>query len=163
MNLVVTHDPLEAIALADRLIVLEGGRVVQSGTPAEVSEHPRSRYVADLVGVNLLRGVASGGAVELEGGGRLEAVGAGTGDVFAVIAPSSVSLWRSRPVGSPRNVWTGRAAGLDLLGDRVRVRAQGRPTLVAEVTPGAVSELQLAEGAEVWVSVKATEVRVYPA
>jgi len=163
VNLVVTHDPLEAIALADRLIVLEGGRVVQSGTPAEVSEHPRSRYVADLVGVNLLRGVASGGAVELEGGGRLEAVGAGTGDVFAVIAPSSVSLWRSRPVGSPRNVWTGRAAGLDLLGDRVRVRVEGRPTLVAEVTPGAVSELQLAEGAEVWVSVKATEVRVYPA
>jgi molybdate transport system ATP-binding protein len=163
VNLVVTHDPLEAIALADRLIVVEGGRVVQAGTPGEVAEHPRSRYVADLVGVNLLRGRASGDAVEVAGGGRLEVVGEGSGEVFAVISPSSVSLWRSRPVGSPRNVWTGRATGLDLLGDRVRVRVEGPPTLVAEVTPAAVKELQLAEGSEVWVSVKATEVRVYPA
>jgi molybdate transport system ATP-binding protein len=76
-----------------------------------------------------------------------------------------VSLWRSRPDGSPRNVWRGRAAGLDLLGDRVRVRVDGRPqpSLVAEVTPAAVAELDLAEGSDVWVSVKATEVRVYPA
>jgi molybdate transport system ATP-binding protein len=163
VNLLVTHDPLEAIALADRLIVVEQGRVVQAGTPAEVTEHPRSRYVADLVGVNLLRGRASGDAVEVEGGGRLEVVGAGSGEVFAVIPPRSVSLWRTRPVGSPRNVWTGRATGLDLLGDRVRVRVDGQPSLVAEVTPAAIAELQLAEGSDVWVSVKATEVRVYPA
>ena len=163
MNLLVTHDPLEAIALADRLIVLEGGRVLQAGTPAEVTEHPRSAYVADLVGVNLLRGKASGDLVEVEGGGRLEAVGAGHGEVFAVIPPRSVSLWRNRPDGSPRNVWAARAAGLDLLGDRVRVRVEGRPSLVAEVTPAAVADLGLAEGTEVWVSVKATEVRVYPA
>jgi molybdate transport system ATP-binding protein len=163
VNLLVTHDPLEAIALADRLIVVERGRVVQAGTPAEVTEHPRSRYVADLVGVNLLRGRATGNAVEVEGGGRLEVVGAGMGEVFAVIPPRSVSLWRSRPVGSPRNVWTGRATGLDLLGDRVRVRVDGQPSLVAEVTPAAIAELQLAEGTEVWVSLKATEVRVYPA
>src|SRR5205807_1596481 len=78
VNLLVTHDPLEAVALADRLIVLEGGRVLQTGTPAEVTEHPRSPYVADLVGVNLLRGRASGDVVEVEGGGRLEVVGAGT-------------------------------------------------------------------------------------
>src|SRR5437879_8428482 len=157
VNLLVTHDPLEAIALADRLIVLEGGRVLQAGTPAEVTEHPRSAYVADLVGVNLLRGKASGDLVEVEGGGRLEAVGAGHGEVFAVIPPRSVSLWRNRPDGSPRNVWAARAAGLDLLGDRVRVRVEGRPSLVAEVTPAAVADLGLAEGTEVWVSVKATE------
>jgi molybdate transport system ATP-binding protein len=163
VNLLVTHDPLEAIALADRLIVIEGGRIVQGGTPAEVAEHPRSRYVADLVGVNLLRGRASGDAVDVDGGGRLEVVGAGTGDVFAVIPPRSVSLWPERPVGSPRNVWSGRATSLDLLGDRVRVRVEGRPTLVAEVTPGAVAELALTEGAEVWVSVKATEITVYAA
>jgi molybdate transport system ATP-binding protein len=163
VNLLVTHDPLEAVALADRLIVIEQGRIVQAGTPAEVTEHPRSPYVADLVGVNLIRGTASGDAVEVEGGGRLGVVGAGHGPVFAVIPPSAVSLWRERPVGSPRNVWTGRAAGLDLLGDRVRVLVRGRPSVVAEVTPAAVAELGLAEGAEVWVSVKATEVRVYPA
>ena len=164
VNLLVTHDPLEAMALADRLIVVEGGRVVQAGAPAEVTERPRSPYVADLVGVNLLRGAAAGDAVEVAGGGgRLEVVGAGTGEVFAVIPPHSVSLWRSRPDGSPRNVWRGRAAGLDLLGDRVRVRIEGRPRLVAEVTAAAVAELGLAEGTEVWVSVKATEVQVYPA
>jgi molybdate transport system ATP-binding protein len=163
LNLLVTHDPLEAIALADRLIVIERGRIVQAGTPAEVAERPRSAYVAELVGVNLLRGIASGDHVDLESGGRLEAVGAGSGEVFAVVPPSSVSLWRSQPEGSPRNVWRGRAAGLDLLGDRVRVRVEGVPSVVAEVTPGAVADLALAEGTEVWVSVKATEVRVYPA
>ena len=163
VNLLVTHDPLEAIALADRLIVLEGGRVLQAGTPAEVTEHPRSPYVADLVGVNLLRGKALGDVVEVDGGGRLEVVGAGSGEVFAVVPPRSVSLWRSRPIGSPRNVWAGRARRLDLLGDRVRVRVEGRPSLVAEVTPAAVAELGLVDGADVWVSIKATDVRVYSA
>ena len=165
VNLLVTHDPLEAIALADRLSVIERGRIVQAGPPAEVTERPRTPYVADLVGVNLLRGQAAGDGIELGGGGRLEVVGARAGEVFAVIPPRSISLWRSRPDGSPRNVWRGRAAGLDLLGDRVRVRvdAAPQPSLVAEVTPAAVTELELAEGSEVWVSVKATEVNVYPA
>jgi len=165
VNLLVTHDPLEAIALADRLIVIERGRIVQAGTPAEVTERPRSAYVADLVGVNLLRGVAAGDAIEVGDGGRLEVVGAGRGEVFAVVPPRSVSLWRSRPDGSPRHVWRGRAEGLDLLGDRVRVRIDGRPqpSLVAEVTPAAVAALGLAEGSDVWISLKATEVRVYPA
>jgi len=165
VNLLVTHDPLEAIALADRLIVIERGRIVQAGTPAEVTERPRSAYVADLVGVNLLRGRAGGDGIDLGEGGRLEVVGAGSGEVFAVIPPRSISLWRTRPDGSPRNVWRGRAAGLDLLGDRVRVRVEARPqpSLVAEVTPAAVAELDLAEGSDVWVSVKATEVSVYPA
>jgi len=163
VNLLVTHDPLEAIALADRLIVVEAGRVVQAGTPAEVTERPRTPYVADLVGVNLLRGRGSGDTVEVDGGGRLEVVGGIGGEVLAVVPPRSVSLWRSRPAGSPRNVWRGRATGLDLLGDRVRVRVEGPPRLVAEVTPAAVAELRLAEGTEVWVSVKATEVQVYSA
>jgi molybdate transport system ATP-binding protein len=162
VSLLVTHDPLEAIALADRLIVIEGGRVVQAGTPAEVTQHPRSRYVADLVGVNLLRGRMHGDAIEVEGGGRLQAVGAGDGEVLAVIHPSGVSLWRTRPVGSPRNLWSGRVVSLDWLGDRVRVQLSGPPTLVAEVTPAAVAELGLVEGTEIWVSVKATEVKVYP-
>jgi molybdate transport system ATP-binding protein len=164
VNLLVTHDPLEAIALADRLIVIEGGRIVQSGTPPEVTSRPRSAYVADLVGVNLVRGLAGADSIALPGAGHLQVAGATPGEVFAVIEPRAVSLWRSRPDGSPRNVWRGRARGLDLLGDRVRVRidAGERPSLVAEVTPAAVAELGLAEGSEVWVSVKATEIRVYP-
>jgi molybdate transport system ATP-binding protein len=163
VNLVVTHDPLEAVALADHLVVMERGRIVQSGSAADVTERPRSRYVADLVGVNLLRGRLGQGVVALQSGGRLVTAAAGGGEVFAVVAPRSVSLWRSRPDGSPRNVWRGRATGIDLQGDRVRVLVEGAPSLVAEVTPAAMSDLALDEGREIWVSVKATEVTAYPA
>ena len=163
VRILVTHDPLEAIALADRLVVLEHGKVVQSGSPAEVTARPRSRFVADLAGVNLLRGQGRGDHVELEGGTALAAPEAGDGDVFAVIHPRAVALYTSRPEGTPRNVWRGRAEDLDLQGERVRVRLSGAVPLVAEVTPSAVRELHLDAGAEVWVAVKATEVSVYPA
>jgi len=163
VNLVVTHDPLEAVALADRLVVIEQGRIVQSGSAAEVTGRPRSRYVADLVGVNLFRGRARQGVVELDSGGQLVTAATGAGEVFAVVAPRSVSLWRSRPDGSPRNVWRGRASAIDLQGDRVRLLVEGTPSLVAEVTPAALVDLGLNEGSEIWVSVKATEVTVYPA
>ena len=163
VRILVTHDPLEAIALADRLVVLEHGKVVQSGSPAEVTARPRSRFVADLAGVNLLRGQGRGDHIELAGGTALAAPEAGDGDVFAVIHPRAVALYTSRPEGTPRNVWRGRAEDLDLQGERVRVRLSGAVPLVAEVTPSAVRELHLDAGAEVWVAVKATEVSVYPA
>jgi molybdate transport system ATP-binding protein len=85
------------------------------------------------------------------------------GDVFAVVHPRTVALYRTRPDGTPRNVWEGRAADLDLEGDRVRVRLTGSPPIVAEVTPAAVRELELDRGERVWIGVKATEVQVYPA
>ena len=163
VRVLVTHDPLEAIALADRLVVLEQGRIVQSGTPAEVTARPRSRFVADLAGVNLLRGRAEHGRVAIEGGAALAVPDAGEGEVFAVIHPRAVALYRSRPDGTPRNVWLGHVDELDLEGQRVRVRLGGPIPLVAEVTPGAVRELGLESHAEVWIAVKATEISVYPA
>lgn len=163
VRLLVTHDPVEAMAMADRLVVLERGRVQQSGTPAEVTQHPRSPYVADLVGVNLFRGRASHDVITLADGGSLTAAGAADGDVFAVVHPRAVALYRSRPDGTPRNVWEGRAVDLDLEGDRVRVRLAGSPSIVAEVTPAALRDLGLDRGDRVWVAVKATEVSVYPA
>jgi molybdate transport system ATP-binding protein len=163
VRLLVTHDPLEAMAMADRLVILEQGRVLQSGSPAEVTQHPRSRYVADLVGVNLFRGRASKNVISLAGGGSLMAAGATDGEVFAVVHPRTVALYRTRPDGTPRNVWEGRAVDLDLQGDRVRVRLEGTPAIVAEVTPAAVRELSLDRGDPVWIGVKATEVDVYPA
>lgn len=163
LRLVVTHDPLEAAALADRLVVMENGRLVQTGSPAEVTEHPRSQYVADLVGVNLLRGQADQGSVRLPGGTVIAAAGAESGEVFAVIHPRAVALHRQRPEGSPRNVWRGRITGIELMGGRVRVRVDGEVPVVAEVTPAALRELGLEEGGEVWLSFKATEVGVYPA
>jgi molybdate transport system ATP-binding protein len=162
VRLVVTHDPLEAMAMADRLVILEQGRVLQSGSPAEVAERPRSRYVADLVGVNLFRGRAHDNVIVLDGGGSLTVAEGIDGNVFAVVHPRTVALYRSRPDGTPRNVWEGRASNLDLEGDRVRVRLEGSPAIVAEVTPAAVRDLGLDRGDSVWVSVKATEINVYP-
>ena len=163
IRIVITHDPLEAVALADRLVIIEHGRVVQTGSPADVTQRPRSRYVADLVGVNLLRGTAAAGQVAVDGGATLQSADGADGEVFAVIHPRAVALHRARPEGSPRNVWRGRASALDFQGDRVRVGIEGEMPIIAEVTPAAVSELGLAEGGEVWVSVKATEITVYPA
>ncbi|GAC1505422.1 MAG: ABC transporter ATP-binding protein [Candidatus Dormibacteraceae bacterium] len=163
VRLIVTHDPLEAITLADRLVVLENGSVVQSGTPDEVTARPRSRFVADLAGVNLLRGRGRGDRVELTTGASLAAPEAGEGDVFAVIHPRAVALHLSRPEGTPRNVWQGVVEDIDLNGDRVRVRVRGPVPLVAEVTTAAVRELGLHPGSTVWVAFKATEVSVYPA
>lgn len=160
MRIVVTHDPLDALALGDRLVVLEEGRVVQEGTVDEIRVRPRSRYVADLVGVNLFRGRADGGVVRLDGA-VLVVADALDGDVFAVIHPSAVALHRARPEGTPRNVWQGTVAALDLEGERVRVTLDGAVALSADVTPASVSALGLAPGVAVWASVKATEVAIY--
>jgi len=163
VRLVVTHDPLEAVALADRLIVMEAGRLVQTGSAAEVTERPRSQYVADLVGVNLLRGDADHGSVRLPNGPVVATAGAEVGQVFAVVHPRAVAIHRVHPEGSPRNVWFGRATSIEMLGNRVRVRIDGEVSIVAEVTPAALRDLNLVEGGEVWLSFKATDVAVYPA
>jgi molybdate transport system ATP-binding protein len=163
VKLLVTHDPLEAIALSSWLIVIEAGRVTQAGTAAEVTERPRSAWVADLVGVNLLRGRAHGDRVALESGVDLLVPDAGDGEVFVVIHPRAVALHIQRPEGTPRNVWQTSIVGLDHQGSRVRVRAAGPIPLVAEVTAGAVAALPVREGDAMWVSVKATDISVYPA
>ena len=161
-RLLVTHDPLEAMVLSDRLVIIEGGRVVQRGTPAEVSQRPRSRYVAELVGLNLYKGRAVGDAVNVDAA-TIAVPAAGHGDVFVVVRPQTVALHRSRPEGTPRNVWRGEVEAADLDGDRMRVRVGGELPLVAEVTTAAALELRLPDGGPVWASVKATEVLVYPA
>ena len=163
VRILVTHDPLEAVALADRIVVIEEGTIVQSGDVAEVTARPRSRYVAEFVGVNLFRGRGFGDSIEIDTGGALAAPDARWGDAFAVVHPHAVSIHRKEPEGSPRNVWRGTVEGCDFEGDRVRVRIQGTPSIVAEVTPPAANELDLVDGGPVWVSVKATDVVVYPA
>jgi len=163
-RLVVTHDPVEAMILADRLVVLEGGRIVQSGSPVEISRNPRSPWIAQLVGLNLYRGRARQGVVTLADGGALVTAEPHlAGDVFATFPPQAVALSTSRPEGSPRNRWPGTVASLEPEGDRVRVRVDGAVPLVAQVTPAAVGELALGEGMAVWASVKATDVTVYEA
>ncbi len=163
VRVLVTHDPVEALALAERIVVVEDGRVVQEGTPDDVRTRPRTRYVADLVGLNLFRGRGAGDRVVLDAGGEIAAPDSGYGDVIAIVHPHAIALHRSRPEVSARNVWATVIDALDLEGDRVRVRLRGPVDLVAEVTPAAVTDLALAPGLEVWASVKATEVQVSPA
>jgi molybdate transport system ATP-binding protein len=163
VRLLVTHDPLEAMALADRLVVMESGRLVQEGPIAEVTARPRSAWVAAMVGLNLFRGRVDDGSLALSDGLSLAVVTEVRGEAFAVVHPRAVTLHRARPEASARNVWQGEADSLDLEGDRVRVRVSGSIPIVAEVTPAAVADLGLAAGGEVWVAVKATEVSVYPA
>ena len=161
-RLLVTHDPVEAMTLGDRLVVLEQGRVVQTGAPGELRERPRSDYVAALVGLNLFRGQASRGAVVLDGGAELVVPDARTGAVYAAVHPRAVALYRFRPEGTPRNVWQGRVDGLDDEGERMRVTVAGPIRVVAEVTKAAAADLGLAKGQSVWASIKATEIDVYP-
>ena len=160
----VTHDPLDAMVLADRVVVLEEGQVVQEGTPADVARAPRTDYVARLVGLNLLRGVAAAGDVRLAEGGRLSTATAVEGPVLLSFTPAAVALSGARPgVASPRNVWSCSVRGVERHGDVVRVRLAGPPDVAADVTAAAVAELGLTPGAPVWASLKATEVRAYPA
>lgn len=162
--LIVTHDPVEAVSLADRVLVLDEGRALQDAAPAEVTRHPRSPWVARMLGRNAWPGTGSGAAeLALAGGGRLvvaEPVGAG--ESLAIIAPEAVSVHRDRPTGSPRNVWPGTVRELTAVGSRLRVVIASTevPDLVAEITHEAAAELGLTEGAAVWTGVKATEVTV---
>ena len=175
-TVMVTHDPLDALALADRVVILEAGHVTQAGRIAEVTSRPRTPYVAELLGVNLLAGSGQDHAVRVtrtsSAGGdhgladRTTTVTVGDlvqGDTLLLIRPNSISLHLRRPDTSARNQWRCSIVGFDLLGDHVRVRLSGEIDLVAEVTPGAVAELGLVEGTDVWASVKATDIATYPA
>jgi molybdate transport system ATP-binding protein len=164
IRVLVTHDPLEAMTLAQRVFVVEAGRVVQSGAPAELRARPRSPYVAQLLGINLLEG-------ELQRDGRLQLANATmldvaarevTGPVFGVIEPNAVTLFREPPGGSARNVWSTTVLDLDHEPGRVRVRLGEPIEIVADVTPAAVEQLGLAPGANVWAAVKATAIEVSP-
>ena len=161
---VVTHDPVEAMALGNRLVVLEGGHVVQAGAPEELSRRPRTPYVASLVGVNLFRGTAGGGRVALPTGAALvTATPEVSGPAFAAVPPEAVAVFVERPAGSPRNVWPGRVRSVEAEGLRARVAVDGGVPLVALVTRAAVDDLGLVEGTDIWVAFKATDVRVYAA
>ena len=161
--LLVTHDPLEAAALSSRVVIFEGGHQVQVGTPADITRHPRSAYVADLAGINLVEGECRDGEIRTVAGGLLRVPReAPEGRVFAAIHPHAVALYDSPPGGSPRNSFAGTVGSVEPLRDRVRVEVAADVSLVAEVTPEAVAGLRLAPGVPVTAVVKATEITVYP-
>ncbi len=160
--LLVTHDPLDALVLADRLVIIERGRVVQEGDAATITARPRTDYVARLVGLNLYRGRGTGNAVELADGFALTTAETVHGDAFVAFAPSAVALHTSRPDGSPRNTWPAVLADIQRHGDNLRVRLDGPITVAADITPAAAAQLELEPGRQLWVAVKAAETVAYP-
>ncbi|WP_419945224.1 sulfate/molybdate ABC transporter ATP-binding protein [Candidatus Poriferisodalis sp.] len=174
-RLLITHDPTDAFVLADRVHILEDGRLTQSGTPDELRRAPATAYAADLSGINLVRGTARDGEITVtttdaapQPAARRPTVvlhAADTsmfGAVVATIHPRSIALHRERPSGSPRNVWRTTADAVEPLGDITRVLLGAPLPLTADITPGAAHELLIRPGTTLWASVKATEVELAP-
>lgn len=168
----VTHDLLDVVALADRVLVLESGHVIETGSAAKVLASPRSDFGARLAGVNLVRGTADrDGALVTEWGvawhgNAASDVEAGRPAV-ALFHPAAVAVYRERPHGSPRNTVEVTVAELDGRGPAIRVRAEeqpdGGPGLAADITADSAAELRLAPGERVIFAVKAQEVALHPA
>jgi molybdate transport system ATP-binding protein len=144
-TLLVTHDALDALTIADRVLVLDQGRVAQYGTPTEVAAQPATEHVAQLVGLNVLRSVP------------------GHGDTFTAFPPSAVNISLHKPDGSARLRWHGTVSSVAPHGEALRLRAStdDGPELIADVTPAAATELGLTPGRTVWLAVKETAVRRY--
>lgn len=162
---IVTHDVLDALLLADQVIVMESGRIVEQGPTRSVLARPRSTFGARIAGLNLARGTSDTGTVHTPSG----LVVAGLQDdlpvpdgqaAVAVFSPSAVGIHRERPSGSPRNVFAATVRELEPRGSQVRVQTD---ELSADVTLAAVAELDLMPGSEVYLSVKASEVAIYRA
>jgi molybdate transport system ATP-binding protein len=162
-TLIVTHDPLDAMVLADRLVIVEQGVIVQQGDAATITTQPRTDYVARLVGLNLYRGRAAGTTVQLPGDFTLTTAEPQHGDVFVAFPPAAVALYPERPDGSPRNTWPATITTIARNGDNLRLELAGAIILAADITPAAATRLRLAPGQTVWATVKATETRAYPA
>ncbi len=159
-RLLVTHDPSDAFLLADRLDVLENGRITQSGSPDDIRRAPATPYVAALAGTNLFPGRAESGSVLMVDHDHTLTIADTTlhGDVLVTIHPTAISLHPERPSGSQRNVWQTTVDLVEPLGDTVRITLSNPMPVAVDVTPGAVASLRLAHGASVWAAVKATEI-----
>jgi molybdate transport system ATP-binding protein len=159
-RLLITHDPTEAFLLADDIHVIENGLVTQAGTADDIRLRPRTPYVADLAGVNLIPGIAGDGVVDTESHLLRIADHSASGAVLATISPSAISVHLEEPAGSPRNSWKTEISLIEHLGERVRLRTGAPLSLTAEITEEATRALDLAEGDEIWISIKATEIGV---
>ena len=170
-TLLITHDLLDVLSLADRVAVLEGGRVAEIGTVSDVVGAPRSRFGAQIAGVNAVRGVAAAPGVLVCGGHTWHGIAAEPlehdADAVAVFTPAAVAVFREQPHGSPRNSIYVLVTALEMAGGVVRVRAvavnDARTAMAADVTPEAVADLRIGVGDHVWFSVKAQEIGIHGA
>ena len=158
--LIVTHDILDAYTLADRVIVVDNGRIVEQGATRDVLERPRSRFAAGLAALNLLTGVRTEGGIRLADG--TEIVGESTlavgASVAAAVRPSAVRVSLDEP--SLGNRLRGDVLDLEPRGDLVRVRSRH---VSADLAPALVADLDLAPGAAVWFAFDEADVSIYGA
>lgn len=160
--LLVTHDLLDVLALADRVVVIDDGRIVEDGTVREVLTRPRSAFAARIAGTNLISGTITDDALESEAGlvhGRIHPECRNGQDAVAVFTPSAVGVYTAPPHGSPRNSLKVTVDELEVHGATVFVRSDAG--IAAEVTAAAIADLGIEPGSTVWFVVKATEVNIH--
>ncbi|MET3719906.1 MULTISPECIES: ABC transporter ATP-binding protein [unclassified Arthrobacter] len=167
--IIITHDVLDALMLAHRVVILENGRISEEGPTREVLQRPHSRFAAGLAGLNFVAGQITDHGLRADGlefygqhhdlPGPLPAGQAGV----AVFPPSAVSIFVSEAHGSPRNSFPVTVTDLEPHGDQIRVRAGENGQLSADITPAAASDLALSPGARVYFVIKAGTVAIYPA
>lgn len=165
----VTHDQAEALRMSDRIVVMNGGRIVQADVPSTVMNSPVNAFVASIVGMDaIVEGVvvrdAGGGEIIVSAGGReIDALGeAAPGDhVYCCIRPENVVVDVSPSrTSSARNVFAARIESVASVGPYLRVKLDCGFPLVAHVTVASFSALQLREGKDVFASFKATAIHV---
>ncbi len=162
--IIITHDILDALMLADRVIVLEGGRITEEGPTRAVLEKPRSRFAAGLAGLNLITGTVTPAGITTAQGqvvaGHRDDTAVPGQDGVAVFPPSAVSVFLTDEHGSPRNSFPVTITDLEPHGDQIRVRAGG---LSADITPAASADLGLVPGMSVHFVIKAAAIAIHPA
>ena len=162
ISFLVTHDAVDVQTIATRVLVLEDGKLAQEGTPSEVARAPGTEHVAQLVGLNVLRGSSSGTHVRLNAGEQLVSVTPYDGQVLACFRPAAVTLTADEPTGSARNRWRGQVLSVATHGEVVRVQLDAAGGVLADVTPESVVRLGLEPGRPMWVAVKASEIQIHP-
>ena len=171
VRLVVTHDPVDAFALADRVIIMEDGRVTQAGPLTQVAAQPTTRYLAELMGLNLFEGVGDERGVALSAARRWDLAAPTTGPVFVVVHPRDVvigpvggedadEIAREGDVGRTR--WTATVRSIDLERDRAVVRLVGPIDIAAELDALAAVQMQIRPGDRLVVSIAGDALRIYP-
>jgi ABC-type Fe3+/spermidine/putrescine transport system ATPase subunit len=150
--LVVTHDQEEALAMADRIALMDGGRIAQLDTPRGLYERPASRFVAGFIGMtNFLDGRLAPGGIEVDGVGLIRgAAPKSEGRATLAIRPERIQVSAAPGAAGAMN---GTVVGIAYLGQDlvVQIGLPGRDQpLIARLGAGSEAARHLASGAKVW-------------